>query len=69
MVSNIFVALKSKVRAEMDTIADVLTTGACKDYADYRYQVGRGTGLEMAQKIIQDVESELKSILDAEDDA
>lgn len=58
-MTSIFVGfneeLRKRIRLDMNNIADHIATGACKDWAEYRKQVGVVEGLAMAERHLLDL--------------
>lgn len=47
--------LRKRIRRDMNDYADAISTGACKDWAEYRKQVGVVEGLAMAERHLLDL--------------
>ncbi len=54
---DIFDYLRSNVREQMNSIADHMNGGACKDYADYTKCCGIIQGLAQAEREILDAKA------------
>ena len=54
---DIFDYLRSNVREQMNSIADHMSGGACKDYADYTKCCGIIQGLAQAEREILDAKA------------
>lgn len=54
---DIFDYLRSNVREQMNSIADHMNTGSCKDYAEYTKCCGIIQGLAQAEREILDAKA------------
>lgn len=50
--SGIAPTTHQNIRRLMNEICDAMATGVCKDYADYKYMVGRINGLAEAEAFL-----------------
>lgn len=52
---DIYDVLRGKIRERMNTLADVVATGGCKDFAEYQRLCGTIEGLAFAEREVLDL--------------
>lgn len=58
--SGLLRSLQEKIRTRMNDEADAIATGACQDFADYRYRTGIVQGLAMVERDLLDLDQRVK---------
>lgn len=54
-----FDLIRSKIREDLNDLADSMATGGASDYATYRHMVGKVEGLAQAERHILDLQERL----------
>ena len=62
MSDDVLVLLKSKIRVQMNEIADALSVGSAKNMEEYRKMCGIIEGLAWTEREIIDIEDKLKEL-------
>ena len=52
--------VKKKIRVRMNDLADTVSTGGCRDFAEYRFLCGTIQGLALVERDIIDLEEAVK---------
>lgn len=53
--ANILISTQERIRAEMNDLADTISTGGCDTIESYKQAVGQIHGLAQAERIILDL--------------
>ena len=65
MAKTVFDVLKTEIEQEISSASDAITSGAAKDFPQYKELTGRIQGLRLAMRLISDL---AKNYMDDDDE-